>query len=199
MNIEVKKFDFSNVDIVSQKQASEHYKIYVEMVNKANETMNVLNKTDLGQPNDVYSTVRNAKIAEGYAYNAVKLHEYFFENLTQSNTPCTGKILEVINKDFGSYANFEKKFKDVAQSVTGYATLAYDNVTKKLCIGGADSYDQAAVDEVPLAVVDLYEHGYFLDYGADKAKYINNTMSSINWQVVNNRLDKVLATNAVMA
>ncbi len=90
MNIQARKFDFNNVEALTDKQINEHYKLYVKYVDKTNETQSILNtQNDLGQPNSTYSFVRGVKDGETYAYNAVKLHEYYFDNL--GKVACDGK------------------------------------------------------------------------------------------------------------
>jgi Fe-Mn family superoxide dismutase len=38
-------------------------------------------------------------------------------------------------------------------------------------------------------IIDMWEHAYMIDYGADKEKYLKDVWKIINWQVVNARLD----------
>ena len=198
MNIQAKQFSFNGVDALTEKQLAEHYKIYTKYVNKTNETMNALSgQSDFGQPDNTYSTVRGLKVGEAYAFDAVKLHEYYFGNLNKQNSKCEGKVLDMINSQFGSYANFEKKFKDVAHSVRGWAVLSYDKTLKNLHICGLDAHDKGViVDSAPLMVVDVYEHAYFMDYGQDTTTYINKVMMNVDWKVANDRLSKVVATEA---
>lgn len=51
--------------------------------------------------------------------------------------------------------------------------------------------DQATgpVDTTPILVMDMYEHAYQMDYGADAAKYIDACFVDIQWDRVAGRLD----------
>ena len=40
---------------------------------------------------------------------------------------------------------------------------------------------EQAVDAAPVLVLDMYEHAYQMDYGADAGKYVDNFMQSIRW------------------
>ncbi|HCC07119.1 MAG TPA: amino acid ABC transporter substrate-binding protein [Clostridiales bacterium] len=195
LNIQAKQFNFNGVDVLSDKQLGEHYKIYTNYVNKTNETMNALStQADLGMPDHTYSKIRGLKVGEAYAFDAVKLHEYYFGNLNKQNSKCEGKIMDMINKEYGNYSTFEKRFKDVAQSVHGWAVLSYDKTLQKLHICGLDAHDKGViVDSSPIMVVDVYEHAYFMDYGTDRASYINNVMMNVDWKVANDRLSKVVS------
>ncbi|MEK7123314.1 MAG: Fe-Mn family superoxide dismutase [Patescibacteria group bacterium] len=33
----------------------------------------------------------------------------------------------------------------------------------------------------PLVVLDVYEHAYFIDYGSDRKKYIDDYFKNLNW------------------
>ncbi|MGH9426925.1 MAG: Fe-Mn family superoxide dismutase [Terriglobia bacterium] len=37
-------------------------------------------------------------------------------------------------------------------------------------------------------VLDVYEHAYMIDYGIDRAKYLDAFVNNLDWGVVNKRL-----------
>jgi Fe-Mn family superoxide dismutase len=41
---------------------------------------------------------------------------------------------------------------------------------------------------VPLLVLDIYEHSYYIDYGPKRVGYIDAFLENINWDVVYRRL-----------
>ena len=49
---------------------------------------------------------------------------------------------------------------------------------------------QALAFGAPLLVMDMYEHAYQMDYGAQAAKYIDAFFQNVAWDEVNRRLDR---------
>lgn len=188
--VKLKKFNFTDVKDISRNQLTQHYKLYEGYVKKINEIWSILErKEDFKNPNSTYSTMRSLKLGESYALDGVKLHELYFENLGGNSTRPFGPILQLIIKDYGSYSNFENRFKDVGLSMRGWAVLAIDPIDNRLHIYGQDSHDKGVIwNAFPLLVLDVYEHAYMIDFGIDRSKYIDVFMKNINFDIVNRRL-----------
>jgi Fe-Mn family superoxide dismutase len=66
--------------------------------------------------------------------------------------------------------------------------LAYEQRTQRCANFPFDSHHDGQITlAYPLIVLDMYEHAYFLDYGTDKAAYINRFISQIPWDAVERR------------
>jgi len=56
----------------------------------------------------------------------------------------------------------------------------------RLKIYGADAHNQGGVwGAIPIIVLDVYEHAYFMDYGSDRKKYIEDFWKNLNWEAAN--------------
>ena len=44
-----------------------------------------------------------------------------------------------------------------------------------------------------MIVLDVYEHAYFMDFGADKHKYIEMFWKNFNWTAANELFERVSA------
>ena len=184
-------FNFNTVDGISKKQLEEHYALYVGYVDKFSQINNLLkDKENYKNPSATYSTLRSLKKGESFSLNGIILHQLYFGNITGNKPKVYGKILEMINRDFGSYDNFVEMFTNTGLSMRGWVVLIQGEYNGKLRIIGQDSHDNGTVyNGKPILVMDVYEHAYMIDFGIDRKEYIKVFFDNINWDVVNKRLD----------
>lgn len=197
-DIEAKSFDTSKIKGLTTKQLDEHLKLYKGYVAKVNEiTKTYADADSIKGSNPTYSPMRSVKLGETFALNGVLLHELYFENIScNGDSKCLahGNMVGLLDEQFGGYEAFMKYLKDAALSVRGWAIVTIDAVTHRLRVIGADAHDVGSVwSAYPLLVIDVYEHAYFIDFGTDRAKYLDTIFESINWEVVEKRLSKHIA------
>lgn len=174
---------------ISANTVKEHYKLYEGYVKKVNEVRSKLVKTDLASANPTYSEFRALKRGETFALNAVKLHELYFEQLGGTGAQPSGKIAELIERDFGSYDSWLEEFKAAGKAARGWAILAYDQDYGRLFNFITDSQHDGNVLQVSVILpMDVYEHSYFMDYGTERARYIDAFFANLDWSVVNRRI-----------
>lgn len=175
---------------ISSRQVDEHLKLYHNYVKKLDEIREKFENSKK-EGNATYSEVRELKIEEGFAWNAIKLHEWYFENI-HNEKDVVREVVKEIEEDFGTYENWRAEFVSLASSARGWLILAYDWRDNKLHNFICDAHNQGGIwDTVPLIILDMYEHAYFIDFGTDKAKYIEWFMSHINWKKVEERLSRI--------
>ncbi len=94
---------------------------------------------------------------------------------------------------WGTQQAFRQEFVAAALQARGWAVLAVaHNDPTDLRIFALDAHDLGAVyGYCPLLVIDVYEHAYWMDFGTDKASYVQNIMGYVNWGEVDQRLQKV--------
>ena len=175
---------------VSQRQFEEHMKLYKGYIDKTNAIGEELARgADRAAANAVYSKYRGLKESETFALSGVILHEMYFQNMTaKPGSPCE-KTLMVLEDSFGSFEGWLADFKACAASARGWCCLCYEQRTKTFRNVMQDAQDKGIiVGMFPLLVLDMYEHAYFLDYGADKAAYVDKFIGSINWDAVSKRV-----------
>lgn len=137
------------------------------------------------------SALRNN--AGGY-YN----HNIFWEILgPKAGGRPTGKIAELINKDFGSFDQFKTQFSDAAKGLfgSGWVWLVYQN-DGTLKITTSINQDNplmpnAEVKGYPLMNIDVWEHAYYLKYKNERPKYIENFWQLVDWSKVEYRLSLI--------
>jgi Fe-Mn family superoxide dismutase len=178
---------FEKPGFLSEKQFQEHLKLYEGYVKKSQEIGEKLKSSAFEDANTTFSEVRSLRRGETFAVNGIKLHELYFENL--GNSKFSGKIAAEIEKKWG-FEKFKKSFIASALSVRGWVILAWDNDLKRLKIYATDQHDNAVWNAVPLLVLDVYEHSYFMDFGTDRKAYVAAFFENIDWDVVNKRFEK---------
>lgn len=114
-------------------------------------------------------------------------HDLYFENLG-GNGKMDGSIKKYLSE------NFESEFRKIAATLSGgsgWVVLGYNYHFKMMENYWCYDHLHSPPTTIPLLVMDMYEHSYQMDYGAAAAKYIDAFFNNINWDVVNNRLEKL--------
>jgi len=188
---EIKKLNFKSLTGISEKTISVHYgKLYEGYAKKWQEIQEKLDSADKVSANATFSDLRELKIEEGFAANAVLLHEAYFDILGGDGNP-SGEITDAIAKDFGSFENWQQEFEALGLCARGWVVLAYDFNDGKLHNYLADVHNQGGVWGVlPIIVLDVYEHAYFIDYGSDRKSYIESFFKNLDWESINKKFSK---------
>ncbi len=187
MTYEPKKLPFTTpLKGISDKTIAIHHdKLYTGYVAKKNEIEEKLRDADNTNANQTYSELRALKADETFAANGVYLHEGYF-NVLGGTGESVGALKNEIEKTFGSMQSFQDRFKACGMAARGWAVLAWDTNDKKLHIYTADTHNQGGVwGAMPIMVLDVYEHAYFMDYGSDRAAYIDDFFTNLDWDAAN--------------
>lgn len=177
---------------LSLKMLQDHFKLYLGYVKKTNEIQKKIDEADKSEANATYSYVGELKRQETFAVNGMKLHEVYFAHLGGDGKP-GGELLEMIERDFGSLDIWKEDMIATGLSARGWAVTAYDLKDKRLHNYGADAHNVGAVwGAVPVIVLDVYEHAYFLDYSIDRKSYIDAFFRNLDWDFANKILTSVL-------
>ena len=192
MEYSVLPLKYKEISGLSERQLAEHHDVlYAGYVKKVNELRAALAGVEVSTANATYSDLRELKIEEGFAVNGVKLHESYFENMSTQITMCDGVIAEWIKKDFGSYEKWSAEFSACGIAARGWVVLAFDYKDGALHNYLCDIHNQGGIwGAIPLLVLDVYEHAYFLDYATARKKYIDAFMAHIDWSVANALITK---------
>jgi len=182
----IKPLKFKTLPGLSEKQLTEHHDVlYAGYVKKTNEIRQKLGAVDKTTANATYSDLRELKIEETFALNGVKLHEGYFDNLG-GDGKATGAVVKLIERDFGGVEKWAEEFKALGMTARGWVVLAYDLDEKRLFNFVCDVHNQGGIwSAVPLLVLDVYEHAYFIDYATGRKGYIEAFMKNIDWKAVN--------------
>ncbi len=170
---------------ITLKMLNEHVKLYEGYVKKTNEIQKKIAEADKSEANGVFSYIGELKRQETFAVNGMKLHEVYFGHLGGDGKP-KGALVTMIERDFDSLDAWKVDMIATGIAARGWAILAFDYKDNRLHNYGADAHNVGAVwGAIPLIVLDVYEHAYFMDYGVNRKDYINSFFANLDWDFAN--------------
>jgi Fe-Mn family superoxide dismutase len=108
----------------------------------------------------------------------------------------TGELAQAIDDAFGSWDKFQAQFTAVATTIqgNGWAALSWDPVGKTLITQQLrDHHNNLILPTVPILLVDVWEHAFYLDYKNVKADYVKALWNVYNWAEVSKRFDNAVS------
>ncbi len=189
----------SHLSEPAKKHHEQLYKGYTEVLTRVSAEVDAADKENVSSARSVY---RSAKKDEVYNLNATYLHELFFANCFDPNSELFQDSDTYINlaRDWGTFDFWMKDFMASAQAArSGWVVCGYSLFLKKLVNVSVDGHDQGVpAGLIPVLVIDMWEHAYVRDYGADKKGYLTAMMREIDWEVVEDRIKRVAGVKEVM-
>ena len=182
-------FDAAKLDGLSEKLVlSHHQNNYTGAVKRLN-----LIERQLGSiPKDAPPyQVGSLKREELVATNSMVLHEAYFENLGGKGG-ADGTFAELVSAAYGSVGAWEHDFRMTGMSLaggSGWVIAAFDPRARRVHNWWSFDHTHGVAGGVPLLVMDMYEHGYHMDYGANASAYVDAFFRNVRWDEVNRRVE----------
>jgi Fe-Mn family superoxide dismutase len=174
------------LDGISRETVEAHYKLYQGYVAKRNEILARLVEVDLGSANQAYSELRSLKVDLTFAIGGIKNHELYFDHLGGVGGDPKGAFGDLVTRDFGSVDAWKADLRATGLAGRGWAWTAYDWDERRLFNYLGDAQNTFPVwNATPLVALDVYEHAYFVDFGTDRAAYIEAFFHNLDYGVVN--------------
>lgn len=168
-----------------------HHAGYVKGLNAA------LKALEEARKNSDFSLVQHYTGKAAFAGSGHILHALFWNNMSpDGGGKPNGALMERIVKDFGDYTTFKQQFIAASTSVegSGWGILAFEPLGKRLIILQAEKHQNLTQwGAVPLLVVDVWEHAYYLKYQNRRSEYVTHFFKVINWDEVSQRFKKANA------
>jgi len=162
-----------------------HHKAYVDGANTA--------LAKLAEARDADNLANINKLQKDLAFNLAGHvnHTVFWKNLSpDGGDKPTGELASAIDEFFGSFDTFKAQFTAAALGVqgSGWAALVYDGIgDRPLILQFHDQQQDFPVGTVPLLLLDVWEHAYYLDYANVRADYVKAFWNIVNWANVEQR------------
>lgn len=145
-----------------------------------------------------YHRVLAAKASgnQGLFNNAAQVwnHTFYWESMKPNGGGLpTGRLLELINHSFGSYAHFRTELENAANTAfgSGWAWLVFSTNDNALKIVKTSNAETPLTDPhvKPLLTVDVWEHAYYLDYQNLRPDYVKTFLDHlVNWDFAASQL-----------
>jgi superoxide dismutase, Fe-Mn family len=125
------------------------------------------------------------KREELIATNSMLLHEAYFEALGEAGGgDPSGALAEAIARDFGSLAKWRAEFVAMGKALgggSGWVVLTKSPRDGTLCNVWAADHTHSLAGGTPVLALDMYEHAYHIDFGANPTAYVDAFMANIAW------------------
>ena len=168
-----------------------HYELnYGGAVNRLNSITQQLELIDRAKtPAEV---VHRLKRDEFTALNSVLLHELYFASIGGDGRAVPAEMTAALTRDFGTVNDWRTEFIGLAESLAaaqsaGWVLLTFIPRTGRLINHIAADDGHSVAGGIPVLALDMYEHAYHLEFGANAAAYVAAFMRNIDWKSVETR------------
>ncbi|AJC93402.1 superoxide dismutase [Fe] [Campylobacter volucris] len=162
-----------------------HHQTYVNNLN------NLIKDTEFAGKDLVY-IIKNSN--GGIFNNAAQVynHDFYFDCIKPKTCSGCGCSLDdsfkaAVEKDFGSMENLKEEFIKGATTLfgSGWFWLVYNTQNQKLeLVATSNAATPITEDKIPLLVVDVWEHAYYVDHRNARPAYLDKFYAHINWEFV---------------
>ena len=160
---------------------------YVENTNKLSQALEDLREKGMTATPEYAELKRRF----GWEFNGMRLHDYYFESFGgNGKIEKDSQLYQKISENFGSFEAWREDFAATAKMRgIGWAILYQDQTTGRLFNFWVNEHDAGHPAGLNLILnLDVFEHAYMLDYGKDRAPYIEAFMNSLRWDELEKRL-----------
>ncbi|OIQ93651.1 superoxide dismutase [Fe-Zn] 1 [mine drainage metagenome] len=130
-----------------------------------------------------------------YHFSSHVLHSIFWTNLTNKKTAPTGDLQKRIEKNFGSFDKLKSLIAATSKNVdgNGWGIVAYQPYSDSLTVLQCENHEKLIQwGAIPLLVIDVWEHAYYLKYKNKRADFVDALFNIINWDNAAERLNTAI-------
>jgi Fe-Mn family superoxide dismutase len=135
--------------------------------------------------------VNSLKREELVALNSTLLHELYFASMGGDGR-LTPALQEALARDFGSVQKWRAEFSAMGYALgggSGWVLLTWMPRDGRLLNQYAAEHTQAVAGGIPVLALDMFEHAYHIDFGANAKAYVDTFLRNVDWQAVEGRLE----------
>jgi Fe-Mn family superoxide dismutase len=135
--------------------------------------------------------INGLKREELVALNSTLLHELYFASMGGEGR-VTSAMSEALARDFGSYQRWRGEFSAMGYALgggSGWVLLTWVPRDGRLINQYAAEHSQSVAGGIPILALDMYEHAYHIDFGANVKAYVDTFMRNVDWKGVEGRYE----------
>ena len=167
----------------------EHHAAYVRGANKA------LSDLANARLNSEYTTLNQLQKDLAFNLSGHLLHSMFWQNMSPNGGgDPDGRLSSAIRSGFGTISALREQFASAATSIqgSGWAALCFEPMRRCLIVEQIyDHQGNLGNAVVPLLVLDMWEHAYYLQYRNEKQRWVKAFWEIVDWTDVAERLETV--------
>jgi Fe-Mn family superoxide dismutase len=187
-------YDYAALEPIYSREMLElhhdkHHAAYVKGANRA-----VENLAEARDTSD-YGIINQLQKDLAFNLSGHILHSLFWRNMSpKGGGEPKGLLASVIKGSFGGDGALREQLSRAATSIqgSGWAALCYEPLGRKLIVEQIyDHQGNLGNAAVPLLVLDMWEHAYYLQYKNDKQRWVKRFWDLVDWQDVGARFESV--------
>ncbi len=157
-----------------------HHQTYINNLN------NLIKDSEFANA-ELYDIIK--KSSGGIFNNAAQVynHDFYWDCIAPKATDLSAELQDAINTEFGSIEGLKEKFLQAATTLfgSGWCWLVYNPSNQKLeIIQTSNATTPVSDNKVPVLVVDVWEHAYYIDHKNARPVYLDKFFNHINWAFV---------------
>lgn len=170
---------------------SKHHQTYVTALN------GVLDKLAEARESGDFGAIVGLEKTLAFNLGGHVNHTTFWTNLSpDGGDKPTGELAAALDEHFGTFDAFRAHFTAAATTIqgSGWAILGWDSLGRRLLVH--QLYDQQAnlpAGQIPLVLLDMWEHAFYLQYRNVKPDYVKAWWNVVNWADAAERFEKARA------
>jgi Fe-Mn family superoxide dismutase len=199
-----KKWDLTGLQGISDATLEMHFGLYEGYVKNTN--LLIGQTAELRQKGEGAGS--NPKFAElvrrmGWEFNGMRLHEYYFDNMTKNARELTGgSLYQLLGESYGEFETWKNDFFAVGgMRGVGWAIAFYDPAAGQISNHWIEQHHSGNVAGfIPVVVMDCWEHAFIKDYKpSERGKYIEAFYANLNWELCEARLSAARSAELAIA
>lgn len=185
--------------IISGVQLETHYREhYVNYINKLNAELKKhpeichfsLTRLLLDSGNVPADIRRSVLLNAGGVFN----HEIYFSGVSASTEKISHRLFHKIERTFGSLEKCGQLIFDCSAAVvgSGYGALVSDRRGRLKITSFENQSTDYLKNYCPILLVDVWEHAYYIQFGADRLSYLRSWLKLINWDFAERMYERAI-------
>jgi Fe-Mn family superoxide dismutase len=176
-----------------------HGKHHAAYVTGANTT---LQKLDEARQQGDFAAINQLQKSLAFHLSGHVLHSLLWKNMMpKGGGEPDGDLGAAIKEFFGSFDGYKRQLTESALNVqgSGWGALAWEPLGRRLVVEQVyDHQGNIGNGTVPLQVLDMWEHAYYLQYRNEKKDWVAAYWKLVNWADIAKRFASVRTLDLVL-